>query len=98
MNRKQGNSKGEAELLEASCHSQHLKTGAIFTDEGSKPEILSRMAQTTPALTKLKTIWKDRNIVLSPKIRPMRTLVISVFLNASQTESDNRSGEEDKGN
>ena len=31
--------------------------GAIITDEGSKPEILARMAQTTAALSKLKHIW-----------------------------------------
>ena len=30
--------------------------GAIITDEGSKPEIMSRIAQTTAALTKLKTV------------------------------------------
>ena len=59
--------------------------GAIVTDEGSKPEILSRIAQTTVALTKLKTIWKDRNLALSSKIRLMRTLVISIFLYACET-------------
>ena len=54
--------------------------GAIVTDEGSKPEILSRIAQATAALAKLKTIWRDRNISLASKIRLMRTGVISVFL------------------
>ena len=38
--------------------------GAIVSDEGSKPEILSRIAQTTTALNKLNTIWNDKNIVL----------------------------------
>ena len=33
--------------------------GSVVTDEGSKQEILSRIAQTIGALTKLKTIWKD---------------------------------------
>ena len=28
--------------------------GSVITDEGSKPEILSRIAQTTTALTRLK--------------------------------------------
>ena len=32
--------------------------GSIITDEGSKPEILSRIAQTTAALTRLKPVWK----------------------------------------
>ena len=41
--------------------------GAIVSDEGSKPEVLSRTAQATAALTKLKPIWKDSNISLGPK-------------------------------
>ena len=36
--------------------------GAVVSDQGSKPEICSRIAQTTAALTKLKPIWNDRNI------------------------------------
>ena len=59
--------------------------GAIVTDAGSKPEILARIAQTTVALTKLKTIWKDRNIALSSKIRLMRALVMSIFLYACES-------------
>ena len=30
--------------------------GSVITDEGSKPEILSRIAQTTAALTRLKPL------------------------------------------
>ena len=30
--------------------------GAVVSDDGSKPEILSKIAQTTAALTKLKSI------------------------------------------
>ena len=30
--------------------------GSAITDDGSKPEILSRMAQTTSALTRLKPV------------------------------------------
>jgi hypothetical protein len=59
--------------------------GAIISDEGSKQEILSRIAQSTSALTKLKTIWHDRNIVLASKIRLLRTLVISIFLYACES-------------
>ena len=36
--------------------------GSVITDEGSKPEILSRIAQTTAALTRLKPVWNDRSI------------------------------------
>ena len=32
--------------------------GAIISNEGSKPEILSRIAQTTSALSRLKIIWR----------------------------------------
>ena len=54
--------------------------GSVVTDEGPKQEIMSRIAQTIGALTKLKTIWKDKNIALNSKIRLMRSLVISIFL------------------
>ena len=59
--------------------------GSVVTDEGSKQEILSRIAQAIGALTKLKTIWKDKNIALSSKTRLMRSLVISIFLYACET-------------
>ena len=39
--------------------------GTIIPDEGSKPEILSRIAQTTASLSRLKIIWRDKNISLS---------------------------------
>ena len=42
--------------------------GSVITDEGSKPEILSRIAQTTAALTRLKPVWIDKSISLSSKI------------------------------
>ena len=56
--------------------------GSVITDEGSKPEILSRIAQTTAALTRLKPVWNDRSISLSSKIRLMRSLVTDIFLYA----------------
>ena len=42
---------------------------SVLTNEGSKPEILSRIAQATAALTRLKAVWNDRSISLSCKIR-----------------------------
>ena len=42
--------------------------GSVITDEGSKLEILSRIVQTTAALTRLKPVWNDRSISLSSKI------------------------------
>ena len=59
--------------------------GAVVTDQGSKPEVLSRIAQTTAALARLKTIWSDKHISLSSKIRLMRSLVISVLLYACES-------------
>ena len=38
---------------------------SVITDEGSKCEVLSRIAQTTAALTRLKPVWTDRSISLS---------------------------------
>ena len=59
--------------------------GSVITYEGSKPEILARIAQTTAALTRLKPVWNDRSISLSSKIRLMRFLVISIFLHACES-------------
>ena len=41
--------------------------GSVITDEGSKPEILSRTVQTTVALTRLKRIWNDRSLLSVPR-------------------------------
>ena len=41
---------------------------SVITDDGSKPEILSRIAQKTAALTKLKPVWNSRSTSLSSKI------------------------------
>ena len=59
--------------------------GSVITHEGSKPEILSRIAQTTAALTKLKPVWNDRGIFFSFKIRLMRSLVTSIFFYACES-------------
>ena len=61
--------------------------GSVITDEGSKPEILSTIAQTTAALTRLKPIWNDRSISLSSKIQLMCSLVTSIFLYACESWS-----------
>ena len=58
--------------------------GSVITDEGSKPEILSRITQTTAALTRLKPVWNDRSISLISKVRLMRSLVTSIFLYACE--------------
>ena len=59
--------------------------GSVITDESSKPEILSRIAQATAALTRLKPVWIDKSISLSSKIRLMRSLVTFIFLYACES-------------
>ena len=62
-----------------------IKVNGRKLDEGSRPEILSRIAQTTAALTRLKPVWIDKSISLSSKIRLMRSLVLSIFLYACES-------------
>ena len=59
--------------------------GSVITDESSKPEILSRIAQATAALTRLKPVWIDKSISINSKIRLMRSLVTSIFLYACES-------------
>ena len=59
--------------------------GSVIIDEGSKPEILSRIAQATAALTWLKPVWLDKSISLSSKIRLICSLVTSIFLYAYES-------------
>ena len=61
--------------------------GAIVTDEGTKREVLTRIAQATLALTKLKTVilWKDRKITSKHRIQILRSIVTSNFLYPCET-------------
>ena len=59
---------------EVKVNGQNLETvtsfkylGSVVSTEGSKPEILSRIAQMTAALTKLKPVWNDRTILSVPR-------------------------------
>ena len=54
---------------------------AIVSDEGSKPEVLSRIAQATVALTKLSKYGK---ISLGSKLKLMRSLAIPLLLYACE--------------
>ena len=78
--------------MEIKINGQKLETvtsfkylGSVITDEGAKPEILSRIAQTTAALTGLKPVWNDSSISLSSTVRLMRSLVTSIFLYACES-------------
>ena len=48
-------------------------------------KILSRIAQTTAALTGLKPVWNDGSTSVSSKIRLMCSLVTSIFLCACES-------------
>ena len=59
---------------EITVNGQRLETvtsfkylGSVTTDEGFKPELLSRIAQTAAALTRLKQIWIDKSISSAPR-------------------------------
>ena len=59
--------------------------GATIYNERSKSEILSRIIQTTAVLSRLKIIWRDKNISLASKVNLMRTLILSTFLYACES-------------
>ena len=63
----------KGQRLEAVENFKYL--GAIISNEGSKPEILttSRIAETTTALSRLKIRWKAKNVSLASKVKLMRT-------------------------
>ena len=61
-----------------------LYLGSSMTEEGSKPEILSRIAPTTAALTRLKPVWNDMSISLISKIRFMLSLATPISLYAGE--------------
>ena len=75
--------KVNGQKLETATSFRYL--GSVITDEGSKPEILSRIVQTTAAVTRLKPVWNDRSISLSSKTRLMHSLVTSTFLYACES-------------
>ena len=62
---------------------KHLSS--VITAEGSSLEILSRIAQTTAALTRLKPVLTDRSISFSSTICLIRSLVTPIFLNACES-------------
>ena len=68
---------------EIKVNGQKFETvGSVVTDEDSKPEILSRIAQTTAASIQLKPVWNDRSISCCSKIRLMCSLATAIFLYA----------------
>ena len=58
--------KANGQTLETVTSFNYL--GSAITDEGSNPEVFSRVVQTTAALTRLKPVWSDKSFSLSYKI------------------------------
>ena len=58
--------------------------GAVVSDNGSNPEILSRLAQATTDPTKLKLIWRHNHISLGSKVKLVHSVAISIFLYACE--------------
>ena len=74
----QRESKIKCQRLEAVKNSKYM--GLIVSNEGLKPEILSRIAQTTENISRLNIIWQDKNSSLAYKVKLMRTLSLFTFL------------------
>ena len=72
--------KVNGQKLERVTSVKHL--GSVVSDEDSKPGILSRIAQMTTALIRVKPVWNDRSICLSSKIQHLHFLVTSILLYA----------------
>ena len=75
--------------------------GSIVTDEGSMPEIRSRIAQTIAALTKLRIIWDDKKH--RPQLKDQTVALlghvhISILLCDLDINSRNREKDTDSGN
>ena len=85
----------KGQRLEEVENFKYMYLGAIISNEGSKPEILSRIAQTTAALSRLKIIWRDKNISLASKVKLMWKLILSTFLYACELDLDSRNREKD---
>ena len=62
-----------------------LYLGAVISKEGSKPEILSRIAPSAAALPRLKIIWRDKNISLASKVKRMWALILSTCFYACES-------------
>ena len=57
--------KVNGQKLETVTSFKYLRS--VTADEGSKPEVLSTLAQTTAALTRLKPVRNDRSVSLIPR-------------------------------
>ena len=59
--------------------------GAVVSDDGSGPGVLSGIARAAAALAGLKPIWRGDDVSLGSKVGLMRSLVVSMFLYACES-------------
>ena len=87
------------DVYEAEHESREIKVYIhafiIRLEEYLRLEILSRIAQTTAVLTRLKSVGIDKSISLSSKIRLMPSLVTSIFLYACNHGPSQQSSQEE---
>ena len=84
---------GSSDELDVLIDGKNLETvtqfkylGAIITEDArSVQEIKIRIAVATSSLSKLKTIWRDKNISMKTRMSLLRALVTSVFLYGCET-------------
>ena len=70
---------------------------AVVADQaGSKPKVLSRIAQRTEALARPRTFENDKYVALSSKIRLICILSVSVMLSRLLRNLDIESGNQKK--
>ena len=62
--------------------------GSVKIDEGSKPERVSRIAQTTAAMTRLKPVWNDSSISLSSKNEYQMVFISYFYRSQRKAEQD----------
>ena len=72
------NTNGISDEISTNGHKLERVSILVHAFKGSKPEIISRIAQAIAALTRQKPILKDNNIALGFMIRLIRALVTSV--------------------
>ena len=70
--------------LEEVENSSTLEQSSLTKDQNLR-FFFSRIAQTTAALSRLKIIWRDKNILLASKVKLMRMLILSTFLYAYES-------------
>ena len=64
--------------------------GSVITDEGSKPEILSRIAQTTAALTRLEPAWNYINTEIKVNGQKLETVTSLKYLGSVITDQGSK--------